>query len=225
MPAATTLPALPTELLYIITQVSTTVDFLSLLLVNKGFNSVLTPLLYASITLKCYAAAQKCTDTLANDPTTNYDGRDLAACVRSLTVDFQHYGMFGEWRVRFRNTLEISLGRMSGLQHFTFYSAYFGTPRTFIPAMRAAASTLRTLGFRPEENVWWEDQTNARVFDKFRPRWGDSRASIYADDDIDDAKTDWRPREGAEERQHTGERVDVGVVKKQVKTVQSTPCG
>ncbi|KAI0323445.1 hypothetical protein GY45DRAFT_1332536 [Cubamyces sp. BRFM 1775] len=139
MPAATTLSALPTELLYIITQ--------------------------------CYAAAQKCTDTLANDPTTNYDGRDLAACVRSLTVDFQHYGMFGEWRVRFRNSLEISLGRMSGLQHFTFYSAYFGTPRTFIPAMRAAASTLRTLGFRPEENVWWEDQTNARVFDKFRPEF------------------------------------------------------
>ncbi|KAH9888795.1 hypothetical protein C8Q73DRAFT_166299 [Cubamyces lactineus] len=171
MSTAITLSALPTELLCIIAQTSTTADFLSLLLANKEINGALTPLLYASITLKIYAVAQKCTDTLANDPTTNYDGRDLAACVRSFTVDFQHYGMFGEWRVRFRSSLETALGRMSGLQHFTFYSAYFGTPRTFMTAMRAAASTLRTLGFRPDENVWWEDETDAHVFDDFRPEF------------------------------------------------------
>ncbi|KAJ8482627.1 hypothetical protein ONZ51_g5244 [Trametes cubensis] len=168
MSTPTTLSALPTELLYIIAQVSTATDFLSLLLANRNINGALTPLLYGSIILKCYAVAQKCTDTLSNDPTANFDGRDLAACVWSFTVDFQHYGMFGEWRVRFRNSLEIALGRMSGLQHFTFYSAYFGTPRTFISALRAAASTLRTLGFRPDENVWWEDETDAHVFDEFR---------------------------------------------------------
>ncbi|KAI0325884.1 hypothetical protein GY45DRAFT_174839 [Cubamyces sp. BRFM 1775] len=165
---------LPNELLDAIGHVTAQRALPAFLLTCKRVNNALTPLLYASITLDEYTIAQRCTDTLAADPTEHHAGRDLAAYVRSFAVTFGKYGM--EWdpaRFRFARSLEGSLIRMSGLQHLDLQSTCFTTPKICIAFARGAARTLRSLSFVPEEKDEWMDDSKVNTLDGFRPEFAE----------------------------------------------------
>ncbi|KAI0654034.1 hypothetical protein C8Q70DRAFT_541997 [Cubamyces menziesii] len=169
-PASDTLSTLPTELLNIIARNFAKADLASLLLVNKSINDALTPLLYASITIRSYISGQKCIDVLAADPTEHFADRDMAVYVRSFTVDLKKLKYWRKGvRAAFACSLEGAISRMTGLQSFALQSMFFGTPKICIALMRGASRTLRSLSFTAETERQWPDESDVRALDGFQP--------------------------------------------------------
>ena len=166
-----TLTTLPTELLNIIARDLSKADLASLLLVNKSINDALTPVLYASITIRSYISGRKCIDVLAADPIEHYADRDMATYARSFTVDLKsrEYWMKKEVKACFARSLEGAISRMAGLQSFALQSILFGTPKICLALMRSASCTLRSLSFIAETEGRWPDESDVRALDGFQP--------------------------------------------------------
>ncbi|KAI0675709.1 hypothetical protein C8Q78DRAFT_344685 [Trametes maxima] len=164
----------------------------SMVLVNRQFNQLFTPLLYNTVAIYDPIAAEKHTRTLSSDPATFAYGRDLPSLVNTFRIQFESYYAPPslQW-AQLADDLLVAVKRMSKLQHFALDVDHLCSPKLCTALVTAADPLLRSFAFRLEGDIpKYADGSEPSVLVDLRPILPQLtsislRLSRWCDDDVE----------------------------------------